>query len=352
MDQPIVAQYKPYRIDVEEGETYLWCSCGLSGSQPFCDKSHVGTDFRPLRFQATESRTLLFCGCKYTRGKPLCDGSHNDLTEEYAGDDRPLEELLSLTEEVAFDPSGRAMLDGDCYVQKPDSLKWVPEGGLQLAPLITGDDNAKHLGQYYARMSGGNSEPRRYPGSDVVLFGVSGRGEIRISGRAFGIEARTGVHVRADESFEVSCGSGEELSFLVTVCPGHSKAEILTAPLENFAKNYPERAFSCDDSKRNSMADRFYQVLVGEDTGSAEVSQFIGEVPKSKAAPHRHLYEEALIILSASGVMWTETRRASVETGDIIFLPAEQEHSLECTEDSGMVLAGHFYPSGEPNINY
>ena len=100
------------------------------------------------------------------------------------------------------------------------------------------------------------------------------------------------------------------------------------------------------------MADRFYQVLIGEDTGSAEVSQFIGEVPKSKAAPHRHLYEEAIIILSACGMMWTETRRAPVETGDIIFLPAEQEHSLECTEDSGMVLAGHYYPSGEPNINY
>ena len=58
------------------------------------------------------------------------------------------------------------------------------------------------------------------------------------------------------------------------------------------------------------------------------------------------------VALSACGMMWTETRRAPVETGDIIFLPAEQEHSLECTEDSGMVLAGHYYPSGEPNINY
>ncbi len=50
--------------------------------------------------------------------------------------------------------------------------------------------------------------------------------------------------------------------------------------------------------------------------------------------------------------MWTETRRAAVTAGDLIFLPAEQEHSLQCTRDGGMELAGHFYPAGSPSINY
>ena len=44
--------------------------------------------------------------------------------------------------------------------------------------------------------------------------------------------------------------------------------------------------------------------------------------------------------------------RVEVEAGDLIFLPAEQEHSLQCIDEAGMELAGHFYPSGEPNINY
>ena len=73
---------------------------------------------------------------------------------------------------------------------------------------------------------------------------------------------------------------------------------------------------------------------------------------QSKAAPHRHLYEEALVILAGHGTMWTETRRAPVRSGDLIFLPARQEHSLECESAEGLVLAGHFYPAGEPNINY
>ena len=27
-------------IDVEQGKSYYWCSCGKSSKQPFCDGSH------------------------------------------------------------------------------------------------------------------------------------------------------------------------------------------------------------------------------------------------------------------------------------------------------------------------
>ena len=30
----------PIGIDVVEGKTYYWCSCGKSSKQPFCDGSH------------------------------------------------------------------------------------------------------------------------------------------------------------------------------------------------------------------------------------------------------------------------------------------------------------------------
>ena len=29
-------------VDVEEGKSYYWCSCGQSSKQPFCDGSHKG----------------------------------------------------------------------------------------------------------------------------------------------------------------------------------------------------------------------------------------------------------------------------------------------------------------------
>jgi len=33
-------QNKPFKIAVEEGKIYAWCSCGYSSKQPFCDGSH------------------------------------------------------------------------------------------------------------------------------------------------------------------------------------------------------------------------------------------------------------------------------------------------------------------------
>ena len=35
----------PIGINVIEGKSYFWCSCGISSNQPFCDGSHKGTEF-------------------------------------------------------------------------------------------------------------------------------------------------------------------------------------------------------------------------------------------------------------------------------------------------------------------
>ena len=30
----------PVGVNVLEGKTYYWCTCGISAKQPFCDGSH------------------------------------------------------------------------------------------------------------------------------------------------------------------------------------------------------------------------------------------------------------------------------------------------------------------------
>ena len=70
---------KPISIDVESGSNYFWCSCGKSKKQPFCDGSHVGSDYSPLKFTAEKAEVVYFCGCKNTNNAPFCDGSHNKL---------------------------------------------------------------------------------------------------------------------------------------------------------------------------------------------------------------------------------------------------------------------------------
>ena len=64
-------------IEVEQGKSYYWCSCGKSSKQPFCDGSHKDTTFKPLPYKADQSKKVFFCTSKQTNDQPMCDGSHN-----------------------------------------------------------------------------------------------------------------------------------------------------------------------------------------------------------------------------------------------------------------------------------
>ena len=52
MKKGIRAGDTPIGIDVLEGKSYYWCSCGKSARQPFCDGSHDGSEFGPLTYKA------------------------------------------------------------------------------------------------------------------------------------------------------------------------------------------------------------------------------------------------------------------------------------------------------------
>ena len=77
MNKPIRAGDSAISLEVEEGKSYFWCSCGKSSKQPLCDGSHKGTEFKPIAFKADVTKKLFFCACKQTKNQPFCDGSHN-----------------------------------------------------------------------------------------------------------------------------------------------------------------------------------------------------------------------------------------------------------------------------------
>ncbi|XP_045138251.1 CDGSH iron-sulfur domain-containing protein 3, mitochondrial-like isoform X2 [Portunus trituberculatus] len=73
---------KSVKANLVGGKRYLWCACGYSKNQPFCDGTHLWKRFRlkikqhPVFFKAPKDMTASLCLCKQTNKPPYCDGTH------------------------------------------------------------------------------------------------------------------------------------------------------------------------------------------------------------------------------------------------------------------------------------
>jgi len=351
MSTPVVARPKPCLVGLKPGRTYFWCTCGRSAKQPFCDGSHNGTDFEPLPFTASAgNEEALLCGCKHTRTPPYCDGAHTNLPGGSPLDDpaSPGNRQIPLVTER---DGARALLNGDCYVISPRLADMTVRGNLRYCYLVNAELGSRYQTQVLLEVSGGASPVLSLGDRDVILFIGAGKGTVTISGRTFPVQATDGVYIRPSEALQLVAAPGETLRVFVLSCP-LGEIEWPQAMPDNFDSAHPERIVSVDPAQRTEMGPRYFQILVDKRIGSRVITQFIGHIPPSKAAPHRHLYEEAIIILSGEGCMWTEDRKAAVAAGDVIFLPRKQLHSLEATSADGMDVVGVICPGDNPSINY
>ena len=69
-------------VYLEKGKRYLYCQCGKSSCQPFCDGAHHGTKFKPLLFEAKRTGKAKLCQCKLAQTAPFCDNSHVKLLDK------------------------------------------------------------------------------------------------------------------------------------------------------------------------------------------------------------------------------------------------------------------------------
>ena len=58
-------------VEVEQGKSYYWCSCGKSSKQPFCDGSHKGTEFNPVAYKAEETKKNVFLCLQTNKQFPI-----------------------------------------------------------------------------------------------------------------------------------------------------------------------------------------------------------------------------------------------------------------------------------------
>ncbi len=350
MSAPVVAQPKPYLIALEGGRTYFWCACGRSVNQPFCDGSHRGTGIEPRRIVAAQTAEVLLCGCKHTGGAPFCDGAHTNLPGGSPLDDPDSPANRSVPVVTECD-GPRRWLDGGCYVVSPASTPKVVREHLRYCYLVTPELGARYQTQLFLEVRGGPSPTLSLGERELILFVACGGGRICISGREFEIKANDGVYLRCGEALQLVPAAGETLQVFALAHP-QGVLEWPAAMPDNFNAEYPQRTVSVDAAQRTAMGPRYFQLLVDKRVGSRLITQFIGHIPRSKAAPHRHLYEESIIVLAGQGYVWTESAKAAVGAGDAIFLPRKQLHSLEATCADGMFVVGVICPGDNPTINY
>ena len=347
----IAARPKPCLVQVQPGKTYFWCSCGRSSNQPFCDGSHKGTQFQPMKFTAgPQDDELLFCGCKHTRSAPFCDGAHTNLPGGSPLDD-PSSAANRDIPVVAAEDGPRARLNGACYVFSPSLAPMQTRGALRYCTMVSGEFGALYQTQLLLEVAGGPSPVLTLGPRDVILFIGEGSGTATISGRIFRVQGTDGIYIRPGEALQLTPDAGCTLKVFVLACPLAEIEWLAHMPL-NFDGNFERRVVPVDAAQRTAMGARYFQVLVDKRIGSQVITQFIGHIPRSKAAPHRHLYEEAIIVLSGEGFMWTEDKKARVAAGDVIFLPRKQIHSLEATSAEGIDVVGVICPGDNPSINY
>ena len=128
MPNPVIADIKPVKVQLSKGQEYHFCTCGLSKSQPFCDGSHVGTNFKPKVIVTEKDTTAMLCACKATKKSPYCDGTHRFYTKEQIGTELIIDQKTQSVKEIVKSTIDEPTLEFIHQISE-DGLKTYGEHG-------------------------------------------------------------------------------------------------------------------------------------------------------------------------------------------------------------------------------
>lgn len=77
--EPEIRGLKSLRLLMDAGK-YMYCACGKSKNNPFCDGSHrEGTNIKPIPVEIKFKHEVKWCDCRKSKKLPFCDNSHREL---------------------------------------------------------------------------------------------------------------------------------------------------------------------------------------------------------------------------------------------------------------------------------
>jgi len=222
------------------------------------------------------------------------------------------------------------------YVIRADEVEARPESGTAQARVtIDRSCGCERLEQRLLRFAPGRSDERRTGDRQELLFVVSGHGTLSAGGN-HELEPDTGAFLIPGEAWSADNPGPEDL-VLVSVsapCEGERRTQVIV--------RYADRP------ALPATPNREFRLLVNEDLGCLDVTQFVGLIPPGRAPLHSHTYDEVVYVVDGEGVLHLGGADTPLAPGSCIHLPPLQEHCLENTGPTPMRVLGVFHPSGSP----
>lgn len=234
------------------------------------------------------------------------------------------------------------VLKGGCRVSTMHEGTPHVSGSLKVWNQVSKAHGAEAISLRILEFAPGASPNLRNREYDEVLYLLEGSCTIFIDGSAYEVGPETGIYLRPGQTLSVN-NTGPDLVRFVS-CQSPRLDQPVRSEVSPIVKLSDRRALP--------TADRWYRVLVDDEVGSEQVTQFVGSIPPGRAPDHFHEYEEVLFILRGQGRMWAGETNTPIAPGSCIYLPKRQLHCVENTGEGELRLLGVFYPAGSPAVRY
>jgi len=237
------------------------------------------------------------------------------------------------------------VLEGGCRVSTMHEGVPQVSGSLKVWNQIGKANGAEAISLRILEFGPGTSPGLHNSESDEVLYLLDESSEctVLIDGNNYDIGPQTGIYLRPGQTLTVENPGPDPVRFV------SSQAD---SQLDHANESHVSPIVKLSDRRALPTADRWYRVLVDEEIGSEQVTQFVGSIPPGRAPDHFHEYEEVLFILRGEGRMWAGETNTPIAPGSCIYLPKRQVHCVENTGEGELRLLGVFYPAGSPAVRY
>jgi mannose-6-phosphate isomerase-like protein (cupin superfamily) len=242
------------------------------------------------------------------------------------------------------------VLEGGCRVSTMHEGEPRVSGSLKIWNQIGKASGAKAISLRVLEFGPGTSPGLRNDACDEVLYVLEGNCTVAIDDVKYELGPETGVYLRPGQTLRLENSGADVVRFISSQCPEENGETV--AQLAQPAKSDLAPIVKLSDRRPLPTADRWYRVLVDDEIGSEQVTQFVGSIPPGRAPDHFHEYEEVLFIQRGEGRMWAGETNTPIGPGSCIYLPRRQVHCVENTGSGELRLLGVFYPAGSPAVRY